>query len=83
MPSVEAQIAILFGHVGDMLHAAGADWRHVVKMNFYVPDLALRELINAPWLEHFPDPDSRPARHTQVSPAGSGVTCDFLAYVDD
>ena len=37
----EAQIANLFRHVGDMLHAAGADWRHVVKMNFYVPDLAL------------------------------------------
>ncbi len=81
--SAEAQIALIFRHVGDMLDAAGADWRHVVRMNFYVADLAHRELINGPWLEHFPDPDSRPARHTQLSPASSGVTCDFLAYVDE
>jgi 2-iminobutanoate/2-iminopropanoate deaminase len=79
----EEEVAILFRHVGDMLRAAGADWRHVVRMNFYVPDLALRELINGPWLEHFPDADSRPARHTQLVPTASGVTCDFLAYVDD
>jgi enamine deaminase RidA (YjgF/YER057c/UK114 family) len=81
--SPEAQIAILFRHVDDMLRAAGADWRHVVKMNFYVPDLTLRELINAPWLEHFPDTDSRPARHTQASPDRTDIACDFLAYVDD
>ena len=81
--SPEEQIAILFRHVGDMLHAAGADWHHVVKINFYVPDLAFREMINAPWLERFPDPDSRPARHTHLSPGGREITCDFLAYVDD
>ena len=58
----EAQIANLFGHVDAMLRAGGADWRHVVKMNFYVPDIAVRALINAPWLEHFPDPRrGRPA----------------------
>jgi 2-iminobutanoate/2-iminopropanoate deaminase len=53
-------------------------------MNFYVADIAVRDAINGPWLEHFPDPASRPARHTQVSStAGRAVTCDFLAYVDD
>ena len=38
----EAQIANLFHHVGEMLRTAGADWRHVVKMNFYVPDIKMR-----------------------------------------
>ena len=78
-----AQIANLFGHVDAMLRAGGADWRHVVKMNFYVPDIAVRALINAPWLDHFPDPAARPARHTQVAAEQTSVTCDFTAYVDE
>jgi enamine deaminase RidA (YjgF/YER057c/UK114 family) len=81
---VGAQLTNLFHHVGEMLAAADADWRHIAKMNFYVADIAVRDAINGPWLEHFPDPASRPARHTQVSAtAGRAVTCDFLAYVDD
>jgi 2-iminobutanoate/2-iminopropanoate deaminase len=81
---VGAQLENLFHHVGEMLTAAKADWRHVAKMNFYVADGAIRDAINGPWLEHFPDADARPARHTQVLPtAGRFVTCDFLAYVDD
>ena len=78
----ESQIANLFHHVDAILRTAGADWRHVVRMNFYVPDLAVRALINKPWLEHFPDADARPARHTQVADQPA-VSCDFLAYVDD
>ena len=81
---VGAQLTNLFHHVGAMLKAAGADWRHVAKMTFYVADIAVRDAINQPWTEHFPDPASRPARHTQVLPtAGRFVSCDFLAYVDD
>jgi 2-iminobutanoate/2-iminopropanoate deaminase len=80
----EAQVANLFHHVGEMLAAAGGDWRHVAKMNFYVPDLALRSAINGAWLEHFPDAADRPARHTQASPGGGGaVSCEFMAFIDD
>ena len=79
--SIEAQLANLFHHVGEILHAAGADWQHVVKMNFYLPSLELRKELNEPWIEHFPDPASRPARHTQVG--GSTAQCDFIAYVDE
>ena len=57
--SIEAQLANLFHHVGEMLHAE----------------------LNEPWVEHFPDPASRPARHTQVG--GSTAQCDFIAYVDE
>ena len=79
--SIEAQLVNLFHHVGEMLHAAGADWQHVVKMNFYLPSLDLREALNDPWVAHFPDPASRPARHTQVG--GNTAQCDFIAYVDE
>ena len=80
--SPEAQVANLFHHVGEMLAAADADWRHVAKMTFFVPDLKFRMVINGPWLEHFPDAASRPARHTQLSD-GPEARCDFVAFVDD
>jgi hypothetical protein len=67
-----------------MLAAAGADWRHVAKIEFYGSDPALRAAVNGPWVERFPDAASRPARHTHISPGGQNiVTCSFLAYVDD
>ena len=79
-----SQIENLFHHVGEMLAAAGGDWRHVAKMTFFVADISQRDAINEPWVRRFPDPASRPARHTQVT-AGAGrvVTCDFLAYIAD
>jgi 2-iminobutanoate/2-iminopropanoate deaminase len=81
---VDAQIANLFHHMGEMLVVAGGDWRHVAKVTFFVADAAVRDTINGPWVEHFPDSASRPARHTQVSPtAGRAISCEFLAYIDD
>jgi enamine deaminase RidA (YjgF/YER057c/UK114 family) len=80
--SIDAQIANLFSHVGEMLAAAGADWRHVAKMTFYVADIGHRAAINTPWVAHFPDAASRPARHTLVGNVET-VQCDFVAYVDD
>jgi 2-iminobutanoate/2-iminopropanoate deaminase len=79
---VRAQLDHLFQHTGEMLAAAGADWRHVAKMTFYLPSLDLRAELNDPWVAHFPDPTSRPARHTQRS-SGGYAQCDFVAYVDD
>jgi enamine deaminase RidA (YjgF/YER057c/UK114 family) len=79
---IRAQLDNLFTHVGDMLASAGADWRHVAKMTFYLPSLDLRAELNDPWVAHFPDADSRPARHTQLS-SGRAAQCDFVAYVDD
>jgi enamine deaminase RidA (YjgF/YER057c/UK114 family) len=79
--SIEAQLENLFHHVGEMLAAAGADWSHVARMNFYLPSLDQRNALNDPWLARFPDPDSRPARHTQVG--GPVAQCDFIAYVHE
>ncbi len=66
-----------------MLTSAGADWRHVAKMEFWVPDPAAgRAALDVPWLEKFPDAASRPARHTHVGD-GRFVTASFIAYVED
>lgn len=80
--SIERQLANLFHHAGELLKAAGADWGDVAKMTFYLPSLDLRRELNDPWLEHFPDPGSRPARHTQLG-STPYAQCDFVAYVDE
>ncbi len=80
---IDAQVAILFERVGEVLAAGGATWDDVAKMTFFVRDLAFRDALNAPWAERFPDPHSRPSRHTQIAQLTGGtlVSCDVLAWV--
>jgi len=81
--TLDAQIANIFRHVGAMLAAADADWRHVAKMEFWMPDPAAgRAALETPWIEKFPDPSSRPSRHTHVG-EGPAVSASFIAYVQD
>ena len=83
--SLEAQIENLFAHMDSILEAAHAQWRHVAKINFFVADLGARASLNGPWLDRFPDPEARPARHTQLADMSGSVkvSCVFTAYVDD
>jgi 2-iminobutanoate/2-iminopropanoate deaminase len=81
--TIEAQLANIFGHVAAMLDAAGATWDHVVKMNFWLPSAADRPALEPPWIEHFPDDASRPARHTHIAPDARVATADFTAYVTE
>lgn len=76
-----AQVANLFSHMGDILAAAGATWDDVIKIEFSVPSLDDRAVINVPFLDRFPDPDSRPARHTSVGTPNA--QCSFWAYVTE
>lgn len=79
----EAQYNNLFHHIGEFLAAAGGEWRHVARITFFVPDIAFRDACNPIWLEHFPDPASRPARHTQVIANSKFASCEFIAYIED
>lgn len=78
----EAQAENLFVHMGQMLDAAGGGWEHVAKITFFLAEHESRSKLNEPWLERFPDPASRPARHImEVGPGASKVTCVFTAYI--
>jgi len=84
--TIEGQIDNLFTHVGQMLDGAGATWDDVAKMTFFVADpMESRTALNGPWLEHFPDPSSRPARHNRKVdwPGPAQISCDFVAYIED
>jgi len=69
-----AQVALAFANLERILAAAGASFAEVVKVGVVVKSLALRDEINVQWLKHFPDPHSRPARHTTQYDHFGGTT---------
>jgi 2-iminobutanoate/2-iminopropanoate deaminase len=81
---LDAQVEIVFANVRRVLEAAGGTTEDVLRMTFYVRDRSSRDSINRRWLEMFPDPDSRPARHTLVHalPDPVLVQCDLLAVLE-
>ena len=83
-PTLEAQVANVFGYIKSAVEAAGGTTEDIVKINFFVRDPATqRAALNAEWLKMFPDPSARPARHTQALPADSRaqVQADFVAVL--
>ena len=82
--TLDEQIDNLFAHMGNMLEAAGATWEDVAKVTFFTDDQRqTRAALNRQWLDKFPDPESRPSRHTMNSPTlgEADVSCVFTAYV--
>lgn len=79
--TINDQYKNIFRHVELMLREAGADWRHVAKMEFWTPAVD-RDALDPFWVERFPDEASRPARHTHVGES-KAVTASFIAYIAD
>ncbi|TXL70962.1 RidA family protein [Vineibacter terrae] len=83
-PELPRQIANLFAHIKATVEAAGGTPDDIIKITFWMKDPANgRAAINEEWVKMFPDPDSRPARHTQHL-AGDGpsqISCDFVAVL--
>jgi enamine deaminase RidA (YjgF/YER057c/UK114 family) len=81
----EAQCALMFANIRRVIQAAGGSPEHILKLEVWVRDPACRALVNRYWLEMFPDPHARPARHTFIDPNLPGaalVQCAFLAVLD-
>lgn len=80
--SIQAQYANIFRHAQLMLQAAGGDWSHVTKMEFWLADAHDRAPLETFWLECFPDEHSRPARHTHVGGV-KRMSASLLAFIDE
>jgi 2-iminobutanoate/2-iminopropanoate deaminase len=81
---LERQTALMFVNLQRVLAAAGATLGQVVKMTFWVRNPEARAFINPAWLDAFPDPQSRPARHTLQNDhmaANLLIQCDALAVI--
>jgi 2-iminobutanoate/2-iminopropanoate deaminase len=82
--TADEQARNVLGHATAILAAGGATWDDVVKVTFFVAESELRTVVEPLWVELFPDPASRPARHIQSTqlPRRVLVQAEFLAYVD-
>ena len=82
--SFEAQVANVFAYIRHDMEAAGGGVDDIIMVTFWVRDPASqRAALNTEWVKMFPDPESRPARHTQTLPAGgrSLVQANFVAVL--
>jgi enamine deaminase RidA (YjgF/YER057c/UK114 family) len=84
-PELPKQIANLFSHIRATIEAAGGTPDNIIKITFWMKNPATgRAAINEEWVKMFPDPASRPARHTQplMGDGPSQISCDFVAVFD-
>jgi 2-iminobutanoate/2-iminopropanoate deaminase len=83
---LDAQCAAMFANVRRLIAAAGGTPDDIIKMTVWITDRALRPTLNKYWVEMFPDPHSRPARHTVASTDMAPpmqIQCDLLAVVGE
>ncbi|NQV57428.1 MAG: RidA family protein [Rhodospirillales bacterium] len=81
--SMDDQLTNLFAHISRIAIAAGGSTEDILKITFWMNDPSERAKLNAPWVQMFPDEDTRPTRHTL--PGGSGaskIQCSFTAVMD-
>jgi enamine deaminase RidA (YjgF/YER057c/UK114 family) len=82
---LESQCANMFELVRRVLEAAGGSPDDILKVEVRMQDPAQRGTVNVHWLKMFPDPASRPARHTTRAQLDGGqlVQCDFIAVLPE
>jgi enamine deaminase RidA (YjgF/YER057c/UK114 family) len=80
---VEEQAVNCFRNLAKVLEKAGAKLTDVVRVTVFVKSNANRQAVNPPWLEMFPDEDSRPARHqTEVPSLNFDVQIEAMAVIE-
>ncbi len=85
-PELDAQCRQMFDNVRRVMSAAGGAPEDIIKMNVWIADRSLRETMNRYWVEMFPDPHSRPARHTIAQPDFTRpmqIQCDLIAVISE
>lgn len=83
MPAaLEDQCSNMFVLADKVLKAANAKLEDVIKVTVFMKAGLSREALNREWLKYFPDPHSRPVRHTLVNEhlaAGMLIQCELMA----
>lgn len=83
--ALDAQMAIVFGHVRALMHAAGGSTDDIVKLTFWLADYRDRDALNREWTAMFPDASARPARQAMAAMLDGGalVHCDLVAILPE
>ncbi|NYE21497.1 RidA family protein [Microbacterium immunditiarum] len=71
--TLDEQVANVFRHVRALVAAVGGTTDDIIKMTVWLVDYRDRTALNREWIEIFPDPSSRPARHVVRADLDSGV----------
>lgn len=82
--TIEAQCFYMLENVRKIVVAGGGRTQDIVKLTVWMKDRSQRSALNIPWLEMFPDPASRPARHAINAPdldMGKLIECSFTAWI--
>jgi enamine deaminase RidA (YjgF/YER057c/UK114 family) len=82
--TIEAQCRFMLENVRRIVEAGGGSTQDIVKVTVWMKDRSQRAALNVPWLEMFPDPASRPARHAIMAPEldmGKLIECSFTAWI--
>jgi 2-iminobutanoate/2-iminopropanoate deaminase len=82
---VTSQCARMFANLRTILAAAGATPEDVIRVTVWIARPEIRTEVNKEWVVMFPDPHSRPARHTMFYDHFAGsmvVQCEAWAVID-
>jgi 2-iminobutanoate/2-iminopropanoate deaminase len=84
-PTLEAQCGFMFQHVRTIMKVAGGSTDDIIKMSVWMADRSNRDALNVEWMKMFPDPHSRPARHTSQAALEGGqlIVCDITAVFSE
>lgn len=82
-PSLQAQCALMFGHIRAIMAAGGGSTDDIVKVTVWMTDRSQREAVNKEWLAMFPDAATRPVRQAMKADLDGGklIQCDFMAVI--
>lgn len=80
---LDEQCALMFRHVVTLVTAAGGSPDDIIKITLWMADKHQRTVVNRHWEALFPDPKTRPARHTLpgVFEGTMLIQCDFVAVL--
>lgn len=80
-----AQAKFMFQNLRTLLKNGGASLQDVAHVTAFIKDNSVRTALNDAWMECFPDPHDRPARHTQVADLQGGMLLqiEVIAVIAD
>lgn len=78
------QCRLMFANIRRIMEAAGGSTEDIVKLTVFLKPGLPRDALNQEWVAMFPDPASRPARHTLVYdlPMGMLIQCEIIALLE-
>ena len=81
---IEDQCAVMFANIRRIIEAAGGTPENILQVTVWLTDISNRAHVNKEWVAMFPNPESRPVRHTEIYrdlPEGRQVACQFTAVL--